>query len=284
MQAAFADLPLALFTTLSLIGAGAFIVQAVLLCTRDLAARRTAKFDKMMFLPIAIVAVGFVCASVHMADPSHAMYAITGLGSSPLTNEVCVGGLFLVVAIIYAALAVAGKLKEGAYKSFGVLVGVLAFVFALFIGFAYLVDTIASWNCAWTVLEPVGFTLMAGGMLEMLCLALAGEKELVADAGVRRVANVTAVVGAVVAYGSLFAHLGMVGGMGTMVTLGSAMVADVMGCAVVSAVLAAIAIVLSTVGSKKGSTGLLVCAVIVVALAVFTGRLVFYGIQLSVAL
>lgn len=285
MQAAFADLPLALFTTLSLIGAGAFIMQAILMFTSDLAKEHTKRYDKLMFVPILVVGIGFLCAAAHMANPTNAIYAMTGLGTSPLTNEVVIGMVFLVITFVLWIFAVAGKLKEGGYKAYSLISGILALVFSLFIGFAYLVPTIISWDTVWTVLEPLGYALFAGSLFELFILELAKLGGPVKAERSAKSFSIMLIAGLIVGYGALIIHLVVVNGMATTLTQGSVLVGEALPCAIIAIVLAVLALVFALRALKKeAKMGLLVTALVCMVLAVFCGRLVFYALQLSVAL
>ena len=96
MEAAFAELPLALFTTLAPAGAGAFIALACVFFAASFTDEQMRKIDRMMLIPLAAVIVGFACSFAHLASPLNAIHAFAGFGTSPLTNEIVVGSVFVV--------------------------------------------------------------------------------------------------------------------------------------------------------------------------------------------
>ena len=69
MAAAFHELPLALFTTLASIGAGAFITLTVAFFTTKFDDEVLARIDKLALVPAIFVIVGFIAAFFHLANP-----------------------------------------------------------------------------------------------------------------------------------------------------------------------------------------------------------------------
>ena len=82
-----AELPLALFTTLAPVAAGAFIALAVAFFTTKFSDEQLRKIDRMTTIPVVVLIVGFICAFFHLANPMHAFGVFAGVGSSPLSNE-----------------------------------------------------------------------------------------------------------------------------------------------------------------------------------------------------
>ena len=65
MEAAFAELPLALFTTLAPMGAGAFIALALAFFTTTFTDDQVKKIDRMTLIPLVVVLVGFAASFFH---------------------------------------------------------------------------------------------------------------------------------------------------------------------------------------------------------------------------
>ena len=86
MEAAFAELPLALFTTLAPMGAGAFIALALAFFTTTFTDDQVKKIDRMTLIPLVVVLVGFAASFFHLASPLHAAGVFAGIGSSPLSE------------------------------------------------------------------------------------------------------------------------------------------------------------------------------------------------------
>ena len=170
MEAALNELPLALFTTLAPMGAGAFVALACALFTTTFSDEQLKKIDRFMAIPLIVVLVGFVASFFHLASPLHAPLVFAGVGSSPLSNEIVAGCIFTVLAVVYWIMGVTGKLPASARKGFAAVVAVAAIVFACFTGLAYVMDTIASWNSPLVPVQFAGFALTGGMALGALVL------------------------------------------------------------------------------------------------------------------
>lgn len=280
-----AELPLALFTTLAPIGAGAFIALAVAFFTTKFSDEQLKKIDRMTTIPVVVLVAGFICAFFHLASPMHAFGVFAGLGASPLSNELLAGVVFAVLAIVYWIVALAGKLGEGARKGFAAVVAVMAVVFACFTGAAYMMETIASWNTPMVPVAVLGFSLLGGVSLGVLVLALSGALEDAAKGGFKMAAPVVLVVGLVLGIAGLLVQVMSVSGMGNALVDGADLVAAASApvwIGVVCMVVAAAAAFMALRNSK--STALAVAAPVLAIVGVFAARLAFYAVQLSVGL
>ena len=280
-----AELPLALFTTLAPIGAGAFIALAVAFFTTKFSDEQLKKIDRMTTIPVVVLVAGFICAFFHLASPMHAFGVFAGLGASPLSNELLAGVVFAVLAIVYWIVALAGKLGEGARKGFAAVVAVMAVVFACFTGAAYMMETIASWNTTMVPVAVLGFSLLGGVSLGVLVLALSGALADAANGGFKMAALAVLVVGLVLGIAGLMVQVMSVSGMGNALVDGADLVAAAsapMWIGVVCMVVAAAAAFMALRNSK--STALAVAAPVLAIVGVFAARLAFYAVQLSVGL
>lgn len=280
-----AELPLALFTTLAPIGAGAFIALAVAFFTTKFSDEQLKKIDRMTTIPVVVLVAGFICAFFHLASPMHAFGVFAGLGASPLSNELLAGVVFAALAIVYWIVALAGKLGEGARKGFAAVVAVMAIVFACFTGAAYMMETIASWNTPMVPVAVLGFSLLGGVSLGVLVLALSGALEDAAKGGFKMAAPVVLVVGLVLGVAGLLVQVMSVSGMGNALVDGADLVAAAsapMWIGVVCMVVAAAASFMALRNSK--STALAAAAPVLAIVGVFAARLAFYAVQLSVGL
>ena len=280
-----AELPLALFTTLAPIGAGAFIALAVAFFTTKFSDEQLKKIDRMTTIPVVVLVAGFICAFFHLASPMHAFGVFAGLGASPLSNELLAGVVFAVLAIVCWIVALAGKLGEDARKGFAAVVAVMAVVFACFTGAAYMMETIASWNTPMVPVAALGFSLLGGVSLGVLVLALSGALADAANGGFKMAALAVLVVGLVLGIAGLMVQVMSVSGMGNALVDGADLVAAAsapMWIGVVCMVVAAAAAFMALRNSK--STALAAAAPVLAIVGVFAARLAFYAVQLSVGL
>ena len=280
-----AELPLALFTTLAPIGAGAFIALAVAFFTTKFSDEQLKKIDRMTTIPVVVLVAGFICAFFHLASPMHAFGVFAGLGASPLSNELLAGVVFAVLAIVYWIVALAGKLGEGARKGFAAVVAVMAIVFACFTGAAYMMETIVSWNTPMVPVAVLGFSLLGGVSLGVLVLALSGALEDAAKGGFKMAALAVLVIGLVLGVVGLLVQVMSVSDMGNALVDGADLVAAAsapMWIGVVCMVVAAAAAFMALRNSK--STALAAAAPVLAIVGVFAARLAFYAVQLSAGL
>lgn len=285
MEAALNELPLALFTTLAPMGAGAFVALACALFTTTFSDEQLRKIDRFMAIPLIVVLAGFVASFFHLASPLHAPLVFAGVGSSPLSNEIVAGCIFTVLAVVYWIMGVTGKLPASARKGFAAAVAVAAIVFACFTGLAYVMDTIASWNSPLVPVQFAGFALTGGMALGALVLTLAGALDDAAKGSFKTVALAVVAVGVVLAVAAFCAHVMGVSGLSNALENGADLVSEVTSFVVLAAVLLAasgVATVLAVRGMSPMALSLV--AVVLAVAGIFVARLVFYAVQLSVGL
>lgn len=282
MESVFAEMPLALFTTLSSVGAGAFIAMAGVVFAVKLKEEELAKLDRLGIVPFLVACVGFACAFFHLASPLNAFGVFSGVGSSPLSNEIVAGVVFMVAAAVYVVLAWTGKLSGGARRGVVAVCAVLAAVFSLFMGMAYMMYTIPSWNTWTTPAQMLGFALAGGAVLEALVIALSDARDAVYASGAKRVLLVLGVVGVALAVVALAAFLASAGSLPSPWAETSRVVPAAMPYAVAGAVLLTLAAALMAAALTKKSPALL-CGVGVasVTVGILAARLAFYAVQIS---
>ena len=284
MQFSVAELPLALFTTLAPLGAGAFIALACALFTTSFSDEQQKKIDRGTIIPLVIVIVGFICAFFHLASPMNAPSVFLGAGS-PMSNEIIAGCVFAIVAIVYVIAANAGKLCGSARKGFAAVVAVLAVIFAIFTGLAYVMSTIATWDTPLVPVQMLGFALVGGAATAALVLASAGAWADACKGSFKSAIIGFAVVGAVLAIVGLAGQLAMASGMENALVSGSELVSGALLPAVIGLALIVVAAAFVFVSVKKeAATGLAAAAVIAALVGIFLARMAFYAIQMSVGI
>lgn len=282
METALAELPLAAFTTLAPIGAGSFIALACVLFRKDVGSVQLQALDRAMIAPFVTAGVGFVASFLHLTTPLHALHAFSGIGSSPLTNEICCGIAFMAAAAAYLALALAGKLNA-VRKPFAMAVAVLAAVFVVFIGLAYTVPTIASWNTVLVPIDIAGCALVGGGALMACVTSFSGAFDENARATLRKPFSLIIICGAALALIASVAHVASVADMGNAVSQGSDLISSVLPYTVVGLVLIALSAAEALYGIAKGLTPMASLRSAIESFAgIFLIRLSFYAMYLSV--
>lgn len=288
MESAFAELPLALFSTLAPIGAGAFLVLAVLFSTAKLDPEQTSRIDKMTAIPVCLVVVGFVAAFFHLANPMHAPGVFAGLGASPMSNELAAGCLFAAVMLVYWIWAMTGKMGEGARKGMAWATAVLGIVFAWFTGMAYMIDTIPSWNTLAGPVQIVGFALVGGGAVAALVVALAKCGDMLKQGATKATLLAVLAAGIVLGVGGIAAQAAATGGMGNALASGADLVSAATMVIVCGAIcLVGTGVVDALVVRGKGAGALVGAscgAVVLAVVGTLLLRLAFYSMQLSAGL
>lgn len=279
MQTALMETPLALFTTFCSIGAGAFIAMAVAFFTKTFDEERLKRLDKITTIPIAFIIIGFIAAFFHLASPLHAFNVFNNIGASPLSNELMVGCIFAVVAIVYWVIGLAGKLGS-MRKAFSTIVAIVGIVFTVFMGLAYGIDTVPTWNNFFVPLSMFGFTLTGGVALGTCIFDLSREEADLKTLNSRE--SIVAIVGLIIAIISIIGQVVIAQGMSNGLESGSDVVGECVIWVIVSIILliASVAMIAIPALRAKGITTS-VLAVVFAFAGILIARYVFYALYLS---
>ncbi len=271
-------MPLALCTTFSLIGAGAFMVLAVL---PDGPLRRPqvrGNVDVLCIMPCLAVVLGLVAACFGFQDQSTAVALLRGHGGAALVLAAVADVLLACAAVADCLCVNFGKAAEGWRRALLRVVGVLAALFACASGLAHLAAP-EPWATLATPLQMLGFSLLGGSALVTLMLEKAGALD---DPSVKRSLTVAAVLGAVLGIGGFSAQVlavsGMIGAAGAgadLVRAASMHIAVGIICLVATLVFEAMAIRMKEKGFHS------VIAVASGFVGVFCLRLAFYALQFA---
>lgn len=167
MDAVIKELPLALFTTLASVGIGAFVAMfCAIYVNKSMGAGSVKRLDRLTVVPIAFCVVALVCAFFHLGDPLHAFNIVNTIGGSPMTNEIVAFCVFLVLALVYWLVALAGKLeKHGPRVVFSGVVALFGLISCIMMGLAYALPAIPIWNSPWGTVQVLGAMLLGGALL-----------------------------------------------------------------------------------------------------------------------
>ncbi len=169
----FKQLTLALFTTLAPAGSICFIfllVYGFFFIKSENAKRRLQRF---LIIPLSFSLVGLIASTNHLGNPSNALYVLTGVGRSPLSNEVIASAAFVGIAWIFW---LAGFSKKVTIKHlrcalpFAITAGLAQIWFT---SFAYNIETISSWSLVFTPVNQILSALVGGCALSLFTLAFA---------------------------------------------------------------------------------------------------------------
>ena len=284
MEHALLELPLAIFSTLAPIGAGLYVVLALVLNSTKFDEENLGTIDKFSTIAFILVLLGLVASVFHLGNPLAGVNIMAGLGESPLSNEIAVAACFTVVAGIYTLLGLMKKLTKVSRMILLALCAVLSIVFSIFIGLAYYVDTIPTWYNMYASLEIVGFSLVGGSAIAVLVLGMSKCLTTLSQAGKMIIAGI-AIVGALLACFALFAHVSEASLVKNALVPVSHAVEEAnfaILCAYIG--LCASALISVLVAFKPTLATLAVLSLIFAIAGTFAGRLFFYAIQTSVGL
>ena len=176
-QNASAEIALLLFTLLVPVG---LMALAAMACIRgffpaaDEAAAR--KADRLTTLPAVVMLVGLVCSFFHLGSAGHVFSMLSGVGTSPLSNEIAVAAVAIAVGAVYWIICLVKPLAAGAQKGFGIALLILALVCTVFTGLAYAIPTIPTWDSPFSCVAQLGLALLGGPALAAASFAIAGYK------------------------------------------------------------------------------------------------------------
>ncbi|OUO91279.1 DMSO reductase [Gordonibacter sp. An230] len=172
MTSGFDAFSLALFTTLAPAGAVAFV--ALALARLGAAGREAAmRLDRAVALPFSIALGGFIASATHLGTPANALHVFSGIGRSPLSNEVLAAVTFLLLAGSYWMASFKERFPDALARLwllFGIGAGCMLVVCT---SLAYAVRTVPTWDTPFTPANLVLGALLAGPILGLLCLEAA---------------------------------------------------------------------------------------------------------------
>ena len=167
METALRELTLVFFTTIAPAGVVGYLVMAAhaWLAPEGQAARTS----RYLVIPLALVITGLIASATHLGTPENALYVITGVGRSPLSNEVATAVAFLALGGVYWIVSFRDDVPGWLHRAGLALSSVAGLVFVLFISLAYSVSTVPTWS-----LPTAPLTLWAGALASGPFVGMAG--------------------------------------------------------------------------------------------------------------
>ena len=285
MDAVIKELPLALFTTLASVGIGAFVAMfCAIYINKSMGAGSIKRLDKLTVVPIVFCVVALICAFFHLGDPMHAFNIVNTIGASPMTNEIVAFCVFLVLALVYWLVALAGKLeKHGPRVVFSGVVALFGLISCIMMGLAYALPAIPIWNSPWGTVQVLGAMLLGGALLGGAILNMSVRDtplEGEADGRIRLLAmlgGLVLVIGTAVLFGmgasAKSAMIDAAANTGTLIVPLALTIA-----------FSIVAVATAFLGKGAKRTGWLTCGTIIALVAIFLARGIFYGVQIGIGL
>ncbi|WP_260620274.1 DmsC/YnfH family molybdoenzyme membrane anchor subunit [Gordonibacter massiliensis (ex Traore et al. 2017)] len=263
MELVYSEVPLALFTTFSLIGTGAFMALALLVNVSRLERKHLKNIDALSVMPGFAVVLGLVAAYFGFQDCTNAVVSLRDLGGA---------ARFAVVA--YCLRAGFGGLAEGWRKFLLGSAGALGLLFVCVIGVVHAMVPDPAWNTLATPAQILGFALLGGSALATMMFEKAGA---LGGCPQKRTLTVFAILGTMLGVGGFVAQVAtvssMVGAGADLVRAASLHITVALFCLVATFVFEMMAIRMKETGFHS------VVAVACSFVGVFCARLVFYTLQ-----
>ena len=282
MTSGFDAFSLGLFTSLAPAGVVAFLALALVrLWSRDRTA--SVRIDRMIALPFSVVLIGFIASATHLGTPANALHVFSGVGRSPLSNEVlsAVAFLFLVGSYWMMAFKDAFRCRGESHGwRWPVWPGIALIACT---SMAYNVDTVPTWDTAFTPANLVLAALLAGPVLGLLFLELAQGAAARARARARRTGGAALVAGTVVLALHQESLSAIANNEFAASTLAPSYPAVIGAHLIVGAIALAIAgLSMKRVQSRRTTLALRATASLLALAAVFVTRIVFYHLHMTV--
>lgn len=154
--------PLLVFTTIAPLAAGAWALVAALALFDVFPGAAALTVGGFGLLLCLLFAASLACSVLHLGRPTKAFRALRRLGNSSVSNEVFVGGLFAMLALIYVVVAEGLMAAGDVWKMLLGLIAGCAVVFVLFQCLAYRMRTVPTWNSPAFALEFAAIALLGG--------------------------------------------------------------------------------------------------------------------------
>ena len=145
METALGEITLVLFTTIAPAGVAGYLVMLALAfaASDESDARRV---ERYLVVPLVFAITGLIASATHLGTPANALYVATGIGRSPLSNEVAAAVAFLALGGVYWFLAFRDDVPRMLRRVLAAAAAVAGVAFVAMIALAYSVSTVPTWN------------------------------------------------------------------------------------------------------------------------------------------
>lgn len=172
METALNEITLVLFTTIAPAGVvGYLVMAAAIIAARD-EARATA-LGRWLVVPLVLAITGLIASATHLGTPANALYVLTGVGRSPLSNEVVAAVAFLALGGVYWIVSFRDDLTRAFRVAWLLPTCAAGLVFVGFISVAYSVPSIPTWSLPTAPVTLWLNALASGPLVGLFGMALA---------------------------------------------------------------------------------------------------------------
>ncbi len=165
------EITLVVFTTLGPASALAYLIMLIPFFAPHRGDEEKARVRKQLWIPLVLCMCGLISSATHLGNPANALYVLSHVGESPLSNEILAASAFLACAALFWLSGFALRPRRAFDLAVGVLVVVTGIVFIFAVAFAYNVETILTWSQPAVPASIVLSAFVAGPLLATFCLA-----------------------------------------------------------------------------------------------------------------
>lgn len=283
METALNEITLVLFTSIAPAGVVGFIMMAwVAFFTTDKA--RADAASRHLVIPLALAITGLIASATHLGTPANALYVISGIGRSPLSNEVVAAVAFLAIGGVYWIASFRDDMPKLVRRIWLAAASIAGVAFVTFIALAYSVSSVPTWNLPIAPLTLWLCGLSSGPFVGLFGLLFAKQEptrlQMRTALGIAAVAAVANVAALATEWGEL---------VGIATTIASAVeLAPFFPASIIAyAALNAGAIVVATLSPRLAETPRLIAiaaAALLALAACFAVRFVFYSMHMTVGI
>ncbi|MCL1796941.1 MAG: dimethyl sulfoxide reductase anchor subunit [Eggerthellaceae bacterium] len=164
---------LTLFTVLAPAGALAYLFMALRIFIQPKRNEKTELLEHFLMVPLGVSILGLISSATHLGTPANSLYVLMGWGRSPLSNEVTVAVIFLMLTGMYWLYSfVRSKRLPWLVVRFWLISNCLAALWLVtMISVVYAIPTIPTWNSALVPLELWVLALSTGPLLAAAILS-----------------------------------------------------------------------------------------------------------------
>lgn len=288
ISGAIDEVTLVLFTTFAPSGALAYVLMSLPCIFRgaSLPPERRRSIEKYLSVPVLAAMVGLVASTTHLGSPANALYVLTGVGRSPLSNEVVTGVLFLGCAGVFWLSSFSASERSEAFRRLALaVISLLAILFIGAISLAYNAETIITWNHPLASLSIWINAFVGGPLLALFGFRLA--RFYTADHALGKVMLVLSAVGLVANVVIYAVWGGMLPTLSNSMASADSLVPSFVPMVIAFAVLCAIGIALgikAVCADGEAPFWVFVCSIFCVFLGIFIMRFAFYMMHMTVGL
>lgn len=275
MNAGLHELPLVFFTVLAQSAVGAWLVFTFVLFGTNNEKSRV-YIHKAMFVILAFLGLGFIASVMHLGSPMRAFNSLNRVGESMMSNEIASGAIFFALAGFYWLIAVIGKMPSALGNLWRILTALVGLVFMYMMNQVYHIASVPTWN---TSLTSWSFylTVALGGLALSYALLIPNkqrEYQLTYAPSLFAVALLLAAVVSVYQGFSLQS-------IHSSIQNAAALVPDY---AVMTAIRLCLLGIAAFLLFRAKNVGVLGCAVILTLVAEGIGRVLFYGLHMTLGM